>query len=86
MTATSGTPRIAALSEAHPIELLIACGLTVAAAVAGFGWLVAHTAAGLAGQPIDLSLTAAIDGLLGWRHHLADPRLAFSRPSRAGHR
>src|SRR5579875_657903 len=83
MTST-GPTRTGALSDAHPVELLITAGLAVAATVAGFGWLVAHTAAGLAGHPIAVSLSVAMHGLADWRHHLANPRLAFPRPARSG--
>jgi type IV secretory pathway TraG/TraD family ATPase VirD4 len=81
---SAGPTRTGALSDAHPVELLITAGLAVAATVAGFGWLVAHTAAGLAGHPIAVSLSVAMHGLLAWRHHLANPRLAFPRPARSG--
>jgi type IV secretion system protein VirD4 len=81
---SAGPTRTGALSEAHPVELLITAGLAVAAAVAGFGWLVTHTAATLAGHPIAVSLSVAMHGLLDWRHHLANPRLAFPRPARSG--
>jgi type IV secretion system protein VirD4 len=71
-------------AEAHPVELLIAAGLAVAATVAAVGWLVAQTAALLTGHHVALSLTGAVHGLLGWRQHPADPRLGFRPAVRPG--
>jgi hypothetical protein len=71
------------LQEAHPVELALTGGLALAAAFAGLGWLVAATAALLTGHRIHLGLVGAATGLVGWAHHLRDPRLAF--PAAAHH-
>jgi type IV secretion system protein VirD4 len=77
----NGNNRDPLLGDAHPAELVIAAGLAVAAAAAGAGWLVAQTAAVLAGHHLELTLSDAIAGVTAWHHHLADPRFAF--PPRA---
>jgi type IV secretion system protein VirD4 len=74
----------ALFADAHPVELLIAAGIAVAATVAAVGWLVAQTAATLAGQHVALSLTGAIHGMLHWHQHPADPRRAFQPLVRRG--
>ncbi|HWA66463.1 MAG TPA: TraM recognition domain-containing protein, partial [Mycobacteriales bacterium] len=56
---------------------ITACGLAIAAGIAGIGWLVAHTAAALTGQHLTVSLTDSIRALIDWHHYLGDPRRAF---------
>jgi type IV secretion system protein VirD4 len=69
------------LQEAHPLETVAAASLVAAACAAGFGWLVAATAAVMTEhQPVGVS--AAAHGLLGWHRHAGDPRLAFPATSR----
>jgi type IV secretion system protein VirD4 len=77
MTATNNS----ALQDAHPVELVAAAALGVAAGLAGVGWLIAATAATLTGHHLQLGLTGAARGLLGWRHHPGNPRLAFPLPA-----
>lgn len=69
--------------DAHPVELAAAAGLALAAGLAGIGWLIAVTAAGLTGRHPSLRLVGAAHGLLGWPQHPADPRLAFPAAARA---
>jgi type IV secretory pathway TraG/TraD family ATPase VirD4 len=78
------TQRSSLLAETQPVELLVVCGLAVAASFAAVGWLVAQTAAVLTGRHLTLSLAESISGLVAWRHHLGDPRLAYPPASRAG--
>jgi type IV secretory pathway TraG/TraD family ATPase VirD4 len=71
------TPRDTLFADAHPVELLIAAGLGVAAVLAGVGWLVTQTAATLTGHHVALSLTDAVHGLAHWHQHPTDPRRAY---------
>lgn len=73
----SANPRANALSEGHPVDLLIAGGLAFAATLAGIGWLAAEAAAIGTGHRLTLGLTGAAEGLIEWRHHLGDPRQGF---------
>jgi type IV secretory pathway TraG/TraD family ATPase VirD4 len=80
MTGASGS---AAFNDTHPVELLLAAGLALAAAIAGIGWLVAFTAAAAAGHHLQLDLAAAAHALLDWPHHIENPRLAYPAANRA---
>lgn len=80
MTAPPGS---GLLHEAHPIEVLAAGGLALAATIAGIGWIIAAVAAGLTGRHPTLGLVGAAAGLVGWAHHASDPRQAFPAPARA---
>jgi type IV secretory pathway TraG/TraD family ATPase VirD4 len=74
--------RDAVFADAQPVELLVAAGLAAAAVVAGVGWLVAQTAAVLAGHHLTLSLTDAVHGLARWHTYPADPRRGYPHPVR----
>ncbi|HVV76305.1 MAG TPA: hypothetical protein VHC43_09740, partial [Mycobacteriales bacterium] len=70
------------LADAHPVEVVIVAGLTVAAIVAGAGWLVAETAAIISGHHLDLTLADAIHAVSRWHRYVHDPRRAFPSPAR----
>jgi type IV secretory pathway TraG/TraD family ATPase VirD4 len=65
------------LADTQPLELLITCGLGVAAAIGCVGWLIAQTAATVTGHHLTLTVVGSIDALIAWHRHLSDPRLAF---------
>lgn len=82
MSATS--PSDALFADAHPVELLIAAGLALAATLAGVGWLVTQTAATLAGHHLALSLTDAAHGIVHWHQYPTDPRRGYPHSVRSG--
>jgi type IV secretion system protein VirD4 len=73
----TATNRAGFAQDAHPVEVILAAGLAVAAALAGVAWLIAEVAALIAGHRLTLSLACASRGLLDWHHHVANPRRAF---------
>ncbi|HVV74614.1 MAG TPA: TraM recognition domain-containing protein [Mycobacteriales bacterium] len=81
---TAASSRDLMFADAHPVELLIAGGLAVAAGLAGVGWLVAQTAATLTGHHLVLSLTDAVHGIARWHTYPADPRRGYPHSVRRG--